>query len=919
MSDLPALIAGMADLPEDAGDCGCCEGIAAATPIVPGNRPSLAAIAYRPGRYADFRRSQLARLSASDFPALAGLKSRDSEDFSIALIDAWSCVCDVLAFYQERNANEAWLGTATERRSLVELGRLIGYRLRPGLAAGADLVFKLDKPAQGDPPVPILALPAGMRVQSVPGDGETAQTFETVEAIEARVAWNDLQPRQARPAPPANGDSSAWLAGVSTSLRVGDAILFLGRERAEQDTGSERWDFRKLTKVTADAEGGRTRIEWTPALDSIDAPGEAAEAGHQLFALRTRASLFAWNAPDPRLLHEDTLTRYGFASVTSPGDWPFAFEDSRLHLDSIQQGFVVDSWIAVTRPTGFVALYQIAESVEDGRADYGVSARVTRLSLDTDASLDQFDADQYRKASVYGASEALDLAETPIAEPVMGGEIELSGLVEALEAGRRLIVRGRRAQLLVLADGLELVADASGVANLPVARGDRLTLLAEPAPVAEGSATLAWRLRSDGGFEGTVAAEAGAFSWVAAEEAAEIVAETATLEQVELADDLHSTLLLSDPLAAAFDRASTLVHANVAAATHGESTQEILGDGNAGRPFQSFTLKQTPLTHVSAATETGSASTLEVRVDDLLWGEVPTLYGAGPGDLVYETRLGDDGKTAVQFGDGLSGARPGTGRNNVVAKYRKGIGAAGSVAAKTLTTAIDQPLGLREVLNPLAAGGGQDAELLDAVRSNAPVTTLTLGRVVSLRNYEDFARGFAGVAKARADWVWDGEARRIVVTVAGPDGEAIDASSGDVFDNLTAALRGLGDPFVRITVTSYRAAFFRLKAGLRIDPAYLPDLVLAAVESTLRAAYGFDRRGFARLVAASELIATIHSVAGIVAVDLDLFYRTTEPGAAEIAHARLYAEPVRLAAGGTLLAAEILTLDPGPLELEVIA
>ncbi|HYJ82439.1 MAG TPA: hypothetical protein VEW26_06295, partial [Allosphingosinicella sp.] len=109
------------------------------------------------------------------------------------------------------------------------------------------------------------------------------------------------------------------------------------------------------------------------------------------------------------------------------------------------------------------------------------------------------------------------------------------------------------------------------------------------------------------------------------------------------------------------------------------------------------------------------------------------------------------------------------------------------------------------------------------------------------------------------------------------------------------------------------------KAGLKLDPAYLPDQVVAAVESTLRDCYGFEKRGFARLVAASEVIATIHSVAGIVAVDLDLFHRTSEPGAAEILHGRLYAQPVTLAPDGTLVAAEILTLDPGPLELEVLA
>jgi len=52
----------------------------------------------------------------------------------------------VLTFYQERIANEGYLGTATERRSILELARLVGYELRPGVAASVYLAYVLDKP-----------------------------------------------------------------------------------------------------------------------------------------------------------------------------------------------------------------------------------------------------------------------------------------------------------------------------------------------------------------------------------------------------------------------------------------------------------------------------------------------------------------------------------------------------------------------------------------------------------------------------------------------------------------------------------------------------------------------------------------------------------------------------------------------------
>ena len=87
------------------------------------NPPGLSAIAYRTGTWATFQESMLARLSSSDYPALAALKTRDDDDFTIALLDASAMVLDILTFYQERLANESYLRTATQLYSLTELSR----------------------------------------------------------------------------------------------------------------------------------------------------------------------------------------------------------------------------------------------------------------------------------------------------------------------------------------------------------------------------------------------------------------------------------------------------------------------------------------------------------------------------------------------------------------------------------------------------------------------------------------------------------------------------------------------------------------------------------------------------------------------------------------------------------------------------
>jgi predicted phage baseplate assembly protein len=254
-----------------------------------------------------------------------------------------------------------------------------------------------------------------------------------------------------------------------------------------------------------------------------------------------------------------------------------------------------------------------------------------------------------------------------------------------------------------------------------------------------------------------------------------------------------------------------------------------------------------------------------------------------------------------------------------VAEYRKGIGRTGSLDTGKISLLLDRPLGLREASNPLPATGGADAESTRDARRNTPVTTLTLGRVVSLRDYQDFAMSFAGIAKAMASWSWDGDTRRVLVTVAGPDAAAVPSDS-DTYLNLLDALRRQGDPFVPIDLKSYRKATFKVKLKVKVAADHGDPVVLAAVEAALRTAFGFDAVGFGQPVSLSGVIAAVHGVAGVVAVDVDRLYRTSPPGSLPILHSRLLAQPPGLAPTGELLAAEILTLDPAPLDgLEVMA
>jgi hypothetical protein len=871
-------------------DCGCCEGVDAAVPVEVENRPGLPAVAYRVGTWQSFRESLLARLSSGDAAALQPLTAR-ADDFTPALLDAWAVVGDVLTFYQERIANEQYLRTATERRSILELARSIGYELAPGAAAATWLAFTLED-APGAPAEVVIG--EGTRAQSIPGPGEKPQTFETVEEVAARPGWNALLPRRTRPQVIGTGTAGVWVRSAAAAVQQGDRLLL------EQGA---TWDLLTVASVTRDGPGDRTYLAF------VANPANSYTGTPTLYVFRQQAALFGHNAPDYRLLSEDTRTLYeGTKPVkTKWSDFTsvYVLKAAEIDLDAVYPKILPGSRV-VLRSTTHTALVTVSTVQEVSRADFALSAKVTRVVPTPGIVPNSFPLD---RTTVLAQSEILTLADADIPGPVRGDEVELGAKMEAFGGPRTVIVRGRAPRLTVAAAAAPavLLPARKGAAPVTLPAGEALVLLAAP---EEDGGTWTLSVRDPHGTVGTVEAMEAAVTWLPALADDPELAETALVDEVDADDPDHPVLKLHVPLAYAYDRATCTVAANVAGATHGEAVAETLGSGNAAAEWPRFSLRQPPLTYVpQPALPGGVESTLEVRVDELKWHEVPTLYGRKPHERVYTVRRHDDGTTQVQFGDGRTGARLPTGRENVRSTYRKGIGVEGNVRAGQLSLLMTRALGLRSVVNPLAATGGQPPQEMADARENAPLTLLTLGRVVSLRDYRDFARGYAGIGKAHAVWAWDAGTRGVYVTVAGVDGAAVPAGSA-AQTGLLASLAAFGDADVPARVLSYRHAPFHLRATVHCHPDHLPALVKGAVEAALAERFGFAAQAFGERVALSQVEAVIQNVPGVVWVEVTALHRddaavTREPWLAAAA-------PETGADANTLDPAELLTLELRP-------
>jgi len=946
-------------------DCGCCEGLNAETPVLVYNRPGLKAIRNRVGTHARFKESMLASLSASTRIALQNLNTREDDDFSIALLDSWAIVADILTFYQERIANESYLRTATERVSLLHLARLIGYELRPGVAASTYLAFTVGDPTltaatgtalSATPSLPTeITIAKGTKVQSIPGQDEQAQIFETIEEINARPEWNDIKPRLAERQRLTENTDSLFFEGTATNLNTGDGVLFKAVDGdgtavfglvAEVNPDLEQ-DYTEVTLQllpTSSVRGEMPGIDAeTPALGSTasryagqmlstdDLHADATADGfsvQELFdnlaaspepplnviVFRTRAAVFGHNAPAwdtlPSTLRGDepvyTTEDGGTVVISGVVAGPYKDrEDSWADADLMSYlNYLDESGSNATR----LVVRTLRTSAKRRTATNGfyatlpvgvvgaVAGTMTKVPERTDVYLDNVYSNIVQDSTVilkdcdtWGVFEVAGLTDLSISDFTLSAKVTCL----TLDSNDKFGKFGIRATT-VYAE-----SEVLALARLPIG------LDFPPDP----STTL---LKLDGWIDGLSAGQRIIISGEIADERGISTTECATIDRVEhvLTRDGGTQITLKESLADKYLRLMVSINANVAAATHGETREEIVGSGDATSSFQSFVLRQPPLTHVSAATPSGAESTLEVRVNEVLWHEVSTLYEHGPTERIYTTRTNDEGVTTVMCGDGITGARLPTGVENVRATYRKGIGTEGLVKTGQLSLLMTRPLGVREVINPLDADGADDSESRDDARSNAPLTLLTLDRIVSLTDYGDFARAYSGIAKALATWTWDGERRSVVVTVAGPDGAEIRTDS-ILYENLLASMKTAGDPSTPLQVTSYRPALFKLAATVKVDSDYRSDTVLDAVKKALRSHFSFGERAFGQPVTLSEVIAVIQAVKGVIAVNVTKLYRSgTTPDATPPGHL-IAAMPE--AGTDVTLAAELLTLDPCPL------
>ena len=166
-----------------------------------------------------FRRAMLA--GAPTKHALRNWRARD-DDFGLMFIELWAYASEILAFYDETIAHEAYVRTARLDPSVRKLVALLGYLPRPATASRVALVVF----AEGRLTVPVAE---GAAARSGAFDDQPPQRFElplatTVHPLANR--WSIEPPRRATVAPAGQTTvTSLYLDPSTARAKAGELLL----------------------------------------------------------------------------------------------------------------------------------------------------------------------------------------------------------------------------------------------------------------------------------------------------------------------------------------------------------------------------------------------------------------------------------------------------------------------------------------------------------------------------------------------------------------------------------------------------------------------------------------------------------------------------------------------------------------------
>ncbi|MEI8211030.1 MAG: baseplate J/gp47 family protein [Planctomycetota bacterium] len=549
------------------------------------------------------------------------------------------------------------------------------------------------------------------------------------------------------------------------------------------------------------------------------------EGNLNVWAMRSAANLFGWNATGEASSVEQATPTRGFVSKFS--DYKAELDGSAAVLDGKYTKTVGDTPIAVRtkNDTPLQAVWAKDVTLEPKHA-YGISNESTLIAVSPSIVWSPKDFAVIRSTKVFCDAERLELAEVPLAD--LQEEFAVSGQERTGKSTDTIVLDGFVSELDIGRLVLSGISANNAVFGSPApSRQDRNQVI---------SSELLNAIEVKHVFPATYPKEDS--------------------KKALHGERIKTVVKLQTPLKNSFWRETVELNANVVEATHGETVGEVLGSGDARKAFQAFPLRRAPITRLSAPNPLGKIEALRVTVNNTTWEQRSQLVDGVPSDEIYEL-LGNrrDSSSTLQFGNGLHGTRLPSGVENVKATYRVGLGQTGNAVAGQINQLPSPPFGVKSVNNPLAGDGGSDADTVEQVRMRIPAFTSSIGRLVSASDFESFALCFAGINKAKVIH----ERGELKLIIAGASTSPI-SPQGELYRNFLSAIAQQGIEIRPDQIQPHSGLLLHLYAQVSVPRKYDWAEIQRKIEDRIFERFGYSSRQLGQSIHASDVIETIQRV-----------------------------------------------------------
>lgn len=319
--------------------------------------------------FPEYRQALLATLSQQS--ALSQWRARQEDDLGVMLLEMWAYIGDVVSFYDQAIANEAYLRTAQQFTSLQRLTQILGYVPRPAVAARVDLALQV----AGRQPV---KLPTGTAFRSAAFDGEPPQVFElvtprTVHPLNNRWHLARSRPTTLGPTSASDPDEvavTALLLQRASRIAVGESLLVQAGSTAVGVT------VEQVNDVTGEDGQAYREVTFT---DPINLPAAVKPEAVQLSRPTLSAAL--WTLTDAAAIDGNTVLLESFYRAIRPRQWVLIENDSGQLWRQVQRAGDRAISLETPGPTIVTVLDEDDEPVESTIEAPPLSVSTTQLTL----------------------------------------------------------------------------------------------------------------------------------------------------------------------------------------------------------------------------------------------------------------------------------------------------------------------------------------------------------------------------------------------------------------------------------------------------------------------------------------------------------------------------------------------------------